>query len=70
MGYYKNNNGYRSNNNYHKRSNNKPHPAQDYVWVVYNFRQGRNHTFTSKVQALQYYYNNEFSCFTPSKKDH
>lgn len=65
MGYYKNNT--RSN---HKNHSNKAHHGQSYIWVVYNIRQRRNHTFTSKVQALQYYYNNEFHCFSPKKRDH
>ena len=68
MGYYKNNT--RTNHNHHKSHSNKSHHGQSYVWVVYNIRQGRNHTFTSQVQALQYYYNNEFHCFSPEKRDH
>ena len=65
MGYYKN----RNNHNHHK-SHNKSYYGQSYVWVVYNFRQGKNHTFTSKVKALRYYYNNEVHCFSPEKRDH
>lgn len=68
MSYYKNNHHHK--NGQHQRSNHRPHRGQSYVWVVYNIRQGRNHTFTSKVQALQYYYNNEFHCFSPQKRDH
>lgn len=69
MAYYKNNRNNFKNHN-QKRNNHRPHHGQSYVWVVYNLREARNHTFTSKVQALQYYYNHEFQCFSPEKKDH
>ena len=68
MSYYKNNHHHK--NDQHQHSNYRPHRGQSYVWVVYNIRQGRNHTFPSKVQALQYYYNNESHCFSPEKRDH
>ena len=66
MGYYKNNN--RNNHNHHK-SHNTSHHGQSYVWVVYNWKQARYHTFTSKVQALKYYYNNSIDCSSPEKRD-
>ena len=61
MGYYNNN------RNNHKRRGRAPH-GQNYVWVVYNYEQGRNHVFTSKVQALKYYYCNQFDCGSPEKR--
>lgn len=61
MGYY--NNG----GNRNQRNGNKAPRGQNYVWVVYNCKQGRNHVFTSKVQALRYYYSNEFDCWAPEK---
>ena len=64
MGYYNNNN-----RNHYKNNSHKPRQGQNYVWVVYNLNQHRNHTFTSKVQALHYYYNNERHCFIPEKKN-
>ena len=69
MAYYKNNRNSLKNNN-HKGNNHRPHHGQNYIWVVYNRREARNHTFTSKVQALQYYYNHEFDCWRPEKKDY
>ena len=62
MAYYKN-----SRNN--SRNNYRPSRGQNYVWVVYNWKQGRNHTFTSKVQALKYYYNHQFDCSSPDKRE-
>ena len=62
MAYYKNN---RNNS----RNNYRPSRGQNYVWVVYNWKQGRNHTFTSKVQALKYYYNHQFDCSSPDKRE-
>ena len=66
MGYYNNNRGNNRNNN---RGNGRAHHGQNYIWVVYNFKQGRNHTFTNKVQALRYYYEHEFDCLSPDKRD-
>ena len=63
MNYYKNQN--KKNGN--KKHNAKPHHAQNYIWVVYNLREGRNHTFTNKMQALRYYYSNESRCLSVKK---
>ena len=68
MGYYKSSNHSNHGNHRPHHGNHRPHHGQSYVWVVYNIRQGRNHTFTSKVQALQYYYNNELACTFPQKR--
>ena len=63
MAYYKNNRNHNRSNNY------RPSRGQNYVWVVYNWKQGRNHTFTSKVEALKYYYNHQYDCSYPDKND-
>ena len=68
MSYYKYDS--RPKSNQHKQNTHRPHHSQNYIWVVYNLRQGRYHTFISKVQALQYYYNNERQCLSPEKRDH
>ena len=63
MAYYKNNRNHNKSNNY------RPSRGQNYVWVVYSFKHQRNHTFTSKVKALKYYYNHEMDCAYPRKYD-
>ena len=62
MAYYKNNRN-------HSRNNSRPSRGQNYVWVVYNWKQNRNHTFASKVEALKYYYNHQFNCSSPDKRE-
>jgi hypothetical protein len=63
MGYYNNNN-----RNHYKNNSHKPRQGQNYVWVVYNLKHGRYHSFASKVQALKYYYDHDLDCCFPEKR--
>ena len=70
MGYYNNNrNNNRGNNRNNNRGNGRSHHGQSYIWVVYDLKKHGYRSFTSKVQALKYYYDHQSTCFSPDKRE-